>query len=204
MFCLFQRRARRALALEVVLASSLLLAHPELLAAPSEAKDLQSLCSLGSLPEDIRGTLTRRFGEWKVQEPTDLSGSAHDKWAAQTPLSCPGIATGRFQNEKDIAYALLLIPTDRSDPECALLIFTQQPNARGIYGYKLVERAEAGASDTFLLSATTSKYLQGESIWKSHSRPQDSLLLVNAGAKGLEAYLYYWVNETYQRQQINF
>jgi hypothetical protein len=148
--------------------------------------------------------LTRRFGEWKVQEPADLSASARDKWAADSASSCPGIAVGRFQNDKDTAYALLLIPLDRSDPECALIIFTQQAGGRGIYGYKLVERAETGGIDTFVLSTTTSKYLQGDSIWKSHSRPRDSVLVVNAGAKGPEAYVYYWTNDTYLRQQVSY
>ena len=84
-----------------------------------------------------------------------------------------------------------------------MVIFTQQPDAKGIYGYKLVEHGEVGAGDTFLLSTTTSKYLQVDSIWKSRSRPQDSLLLVNVGAKK-EAYVYYWVNDTYQRQAVNY
>jgi hypothetical protein len=203
MFCLSQRRAQRTLALQVVLAFSLLSAYQELLAAPSDAKD-SGLCRLESLPEDIRGTLTRRFGEWQVQEPTGLSASARDRWAAESASLCPGIAVGRFQNEKDTAYALLLVPIDRTDPEFALLVFTQQSNGRGLYGYKLVERGEAGASDTFVLSTTTSKYLQGDSIWKSHSRPRDSLLLVNAGAKGQGVYMYYWANESYQRQQVNY
>jgi hypothetical protein len=203
MFCSSQRRARCALALEVVVASTLLLVHQELLAAPSDPNDLLGQCKLESLPDDIRGTLTRRFGEWKVEEPKDLSRSAGDKWAAESPPSCPGIATGRFQNEKGTAYALLLIPIDRSDPEFAMVVFTQHPDAKGIYGYKLVEHGEAGASDTFLLSTTTSKYLQVDSIWKSRSHPRDSLLLVNAGAKK-EAYVYYWVNDTYQRQAVNY
>ena len=203
MFCLSPCRAQRALALKVVLAFSLLFAHQEVRAAPSDVMD-SALCRLESLPEDIRGTLIRRFGEWKVQEPADLSGSARDRWAAQSPPSCPGISVGRFQNEKDTAYALLLIPLDRSDPECALIVFTQQPNARGIYGYKLVERAETGGSDTFVLSAAISKYLQGDSISKSHSRARDSVLVVNAGPKGLEAYVYYWANDTYQRQLVNY
>jgi hypothetical protein len=203
MFCLSQRRAQRTLALEVVVAFSLLFAHQDLRAAPSDAKD-SGLCKLESLPEDIRGSLSRRFGEWKIQEPSDLSGSARDRWAAENASSCPGIAVGRFQNEKDTAYALLLIPIDRSDPECALVVFTQQPNARGIYGYKLVERAEAGGSDTFVLSTPTSKYLQGDSILKSHSRARDSVLLVNAGAKAQEAHVYYWTNDAYQKEQVNY
>jgi hypothetical protein len=203
MFCLSQRRAQRTLALKVVLAFSLLFAHQEVRAAPSDVMD-SALCRLESLPEDIRATLTRRFGEWKVQDPTELSGSARDRWAAQNPPSCPGIAVGRFQNEKDTAYALLIIPIDRSDPECALIIFTQQPNARGIYGYKLVERAETGGSDTFLLSAATSKYLQGDSILKSRTHARDSVVVVNAGAKGPEAHVYYWANDAYQSQQVNY
>ena len=201
MFCLSQRRAQ--VALNVVLSFSLLSAHQELRAAPSDVKD-SGPCRLESLPEDIRGTLTRRFGEWKVQESTDLSGSARDRWAAESPSSCPGIAVGHLQNEKDTAYALLLIPIDRTDPQYALIVFTQQPNSPGIYGYKIVERAEAGGSDTFLLSTATSRFLQGDSILKSHSRARDSVLVVNAGPKGPEAYLYYWTNDTYQRQQVNY
>jgi hypothetical protein len=177
--------------------------HPQRpAAAGGEVQDIQSLCRLEALPEDIRGSLQRRFSDWKIQGPTDLSGSARERWAAETPMTCPGIAVGHFLTRKDTAYALLLIPVDRSDPECALVIFTQA-SAKGIYSYKVVDNAETGGSDYFILSAPTSKYLQDQSIVKSQSFPADSVLLVAAGAK-TEARVFYWANDAYQKQQANY
>ena len=203
MFYLFHRRASCALALQVVLGSIFLFVPPQwLAAAPGDADDVQGLCRLESLPEDIRGSLTRRFSDWKIQDPTSLSPSARESWAAQKPLTCPGIAAGHFQNAKDPAYALLLIPTDPSDPEFALIVFTQISD-RGLYAYKLVERLEKGGSDSFMLSAPISRYVQDESILKSRSRPGDGVLVVTAGAK-TQAYVYYWASDGYQRQQANY
>jgi hypothetical protein len=199
---LFHRGTRCALALQVVLASSLLFASPHRLAAAGGVDNALSLCTLQSLPEDIRGGLTRHFSEWKILEPTDLSSSARERWAAEKPAACPGMAAGHFQNGKDTAYALLLIPTDRSDPEFALVVFTPVSN-KGLYAYKVVDRLEAGGSDSFMLSAPISKYIQDESILKSRSGPGDSLLVVTAGAT-TAAYVYYWANDSYRRQKANY
>jgi hypothetical protein len=201
MFYLFQRGTRCALALHVILVSSVLLVPPQRLYAAVDGAD-DALCRLESLPEDIRGSLARRFAEWKILAPTDLSSNARERWAGEKPLACPGMAIGHFQNQKDTAYALLLIPTDRSDPEFALVVFTPA-SSRGIYAYKLVDRLEAGGGDSFMLSAPISKYVQDESILKSRSRPGDGMLVVIAGAK-TEAYVYYWTNDSYRRQQANY
>src|SRR5690242_5410897 len=54
--------------------------------------ELLGLCRTDSLPADIRGTLERRFTGWKIQEPTDLGTAARERWAAERPLTCPGVA----------------------------------------------------------------------------------------------------------------
>src|SRR5258708_25676912 len=91
--------ASAARALRVVVLSTLIFAHPRMLAAaPGDADELLGLCRLESLPEDIRGSLQRNFSAWKIQEPTDLSPHARERWASERPLACPGIAAGHFQN----------------------------------------------------------------------------------------------------------
>lgn len=201
---MLRRRMKCAIAVPLILVFGLLAAHPQRLAAaaPGDADGLLRLCLLESLPEDIRGSLQRHFSDWKIQEPAELSRSAHDRWAAEQPTSCPGIAAGHFLNGKDTAYALLLIPTDRTDPESVLVVFTQAA-IKGIYAYKIVERLAAGGSDTFILTTPIAKYLQAESLRKSQLRQPESILLVTAGAK-TEAFVYYWEKDSYQSQPVDY
>lgn len=201
---MLRRRMKYAVALPLILVFGLLASHPQRLAAaaPSDTDVLLRLCMLESLPEDIRGSLQRHFSDWKIQEPAQLSRSAHDRWAAEQPTSCPGIAAGHFVNGKDTAYALLLIPTDLSDPEFVLVIFTQAA-VKGLYAYKIVDRVETGGSDSFILTTPISKYLQAESLRKSQSRQSESILLVTAGAK-TEASVYYWEKDSYQSQRVDY
>src|ERR1700728_2268281 len=78
---------------------------PTLQAAPGEPEELLDLCKLDSLPQDIRGSLSRNFAAWKVLEPADLTARARTRWGSRRPLTCPGIAAGHFQDPKNASYA---------------------------------------------------------------------------------------------------
>src|SRR3984885_15851254 len=82
-------------------------------AAAVDADEALGLCQAETLPKDIRDTLERRFYGWKVQDSSNLLPKARQKWAGITPLACPGIAAGHFEDSHSVAYALLLIPSDR-------------------------------------------------------------------------------------------
>src|SRR4051794_2830511 len=123
-------RGQRALLVRVlsvvVTANLLLCGAPPSTAASAEPDELLKLCRVDGLPQDIRGSLSRNFSAWKVQEPTDLSLRARTRWGAERPLTCPGIAAGHFQDAKNASYALLLIPANHVSSAFKLLIYTQQ------------------------------------------------------------------------------
>ena len=114
-----------------------------------EPEELLDLCKLDALPQDIRGSLSRNFSGWKILEPTDLTARARTRWGSERPLTCPGIATGHFQDAKSASYALLLIPADHSTTAYRLLVFTQQ-SGQQFYGFKALGQADSGASDVYV------------------------------------------------------
>ncbi len=198
------RQAGIACASLLMLGCVLLALAPATGEAQQEASDeLLSLCQVDSLPADIRGSLQRNFGGWKIQEPTDLSPQARSKWASERPLACPGIASGHFQSSRDASYALLLVSADSSSAVFRLLMFTQQAGQK-FYGFKVLQQADSGARDFFVRAVPTSRYSEEQSKWTFRARPNDSLLLVYAAEKAEEADLYVWSNDSYQRVQVTY
>src|SRR5581483_1666720 len=107
--------------------------------AAVDADDALSLCQIDTLPKDIRGTLERRFYGWKVQESMNLLPKARQKWASIAPLACPGIATGHFEDNRSVSYALLLIPSDRAANGYKFVVFTP-PAGQSFYGFKMLDQ----------------------------------------------------------------
>jgi hypothetical protein len=195
-----RRRASFARALCVVLGSNLLLAAAVTLHAATGDPDDLGLCRVDSLPADIRGSLSRNFSTWKIQEPTDLSARARTRWAVERPLTCPGIAAGHFQNAKSASYALLLIPANHSSTTYRLLIFTQQ-SGQQFYGFKAVAQGD-GAGDVFVHTVPTVRFYEATSKWVSRSRASEAVMFVDSAAQ--QANLYIWADESYQQQQVNY
>jgi hypothetical protein len=176
-------------------------AVPTLRAADGDSDELLGLCRLDSLPQDIRGSLSRNFSAWKVLEPTDLSVRARTSWGGERPLTCPGIAAGHFQDPKSASYALLLVPANHSSDAYRLLIFTQQ-SGQQFYGFKAVGEADKGASDVYIATVAINKFFDATSKWVAHSKIADAAMLVDSAATA--AYLYLWSNMSYEREQVNY
>jgi hypothetical protein len=197
----FCRRATLARALRAVLLSNSLFGSCVTLhAATGDPDELLGLCRTDSLPQDIRGSLSRNFSTWKIQEPTDLSPRARARWATERPLACPGIAAGHFQNAKDSSYAVLLIPASHGSDTFKLLIFTQQ-SGQQFYGFKAVGQAD-GASDVFVHAVPTVRFFESTSKWVSHSRVSEAVMFVDSAA--LQAAIYIWADESYQKEPVSY
>ena len=130
-------RATLSRALYVVMGCFLAMSPPSPVHAADQPDELSDLCHIDSLPDDVRGSLSRLFSGWKVQEPNDLSARARTRWGEERPLSCPGIATGHFQDPKSASYALLLIQASHSSAAYKVVIYTQQSGGK-YYGFKAV------------------------------------------------------------------
>jgi hypothetical protein len=169
--------------------------------APKEPEELLSLCRVDSLPQDIRGSLSRYFGDWKVQEPNDLSVRARIRWGEERPLTCPGIAVGHFQNPKNSSYALLLVPANHTSDGYKLVIYAQQSSEQ-YYGFKAVVQEDTGGSDVFACAVPTARFLEATSKWVAHSRVSDAVMLVDSAAS--QSTLYVWSDLAYEHAQVSY
>ena len=174
---------------------------PTLHAAPGEPEELLDLCKLDSLPQDIRGSLSRNFSAWKVLEPADLTARARTRWGSERPLTCPGIAAGHFQDAKSASYALLLIPADHATTAYKLLVFTQQ-SGQQFYGFKALGQTDSGASDVFIKSVPTVRFFEATSKLVAHSHVSEGVMLVDSAAT--QAYLYIYSDMSYDREPVSY
>lgn len=169
-------------------------------AAGAVPDELLGLCRTDALPQDIRGSLSRNFASWKVQEPTDLSLRARTRWGAERPLTCPGIAAGHFQDPKSASYALLLIPANHASSAFKLLIYTQQSGP--YFGFKAVGQQDTGAGDVFIATVPTVRFFESTSKWLAHSKAAEAVMLVDSAAT--ESFVYVWADASYERTQVNY
>jgi len=186
--------------LYLVLGCSLALGPSPNARAADPPDELSDLCHIDSLPDDVRGSLTRLFGSWKIQETADLSARARTRWGEERPLTCPGIAGGHFQDPKSASYALLLIPANHSTSAYKIVIYTQQAGGK-YYGFKAVGQNDSGASDLFIHAVPNSRFFDASSKW-AHTKANEAVMVVDSASN--EAYLYLWDEASYDREQVNF
>ncbi len=197
----YLRRASFRGALCIALSLTLLLGTAPALPAASPPDELLGLCRLETLPKDIRGSLSRNFSAWKIQDPNDLSVRARTRWGEERPLVCPGIAAGHFQDTKDSSYALLLVPINRTSNAFKLLIYTQQ-SGQQYYGFKAVGQADTGGNEVFIAAVPTVRFFESTSKWVARSRVSEAVMLVDSAA--LQSFLYIWSDLAYEREQVNY
>ena len=198
----FSRRAMLVRAFCIFLGCTLLAGLvPTLHAAAGEPEELLDLCKLDALPQDIRGSLSRNFSAWKVLEPADLTARARTRWGSERPLTCPGIASGHFQDAKSASYALLLIPADHSTTAYKVLVFTQQ-SGQQYYGFKALGQTDSGASDVFIKSVPTVRFFEATSKLVAHSHVSEAVMLVDSAAT--QAYLYIYSDMSYDREPVSY
>jgi hypothetical protein len=174
---------------------------PPLHAASGEPDELLDLCKSDSLPQDIRGSLSRNFSAWKILEPADLTARARTRWGSERPLTCPGIAGGHFQDAKNASYALLLIPADHSTTAYKLLVYTQQ-SGHEFYGFKALGQVDSGASDVFVKAVPTVRFFEATSKWVAHSHVSEAVMLVDSAAT--QAALYIYSEMSYEREPVAY
>jgi hypothetical protein len=161
------------------------------------------VCKVESLPAEVQRRLKEEFGSWRVQEPTDLSPRAHERWESEKPLACPGIAMGRFENAKTLSYAVLLIPKDHADTGYKFLVFS--PNA-GQPSYELgaVDSGGGGAANFFIYRIQIGKFFDERSKKKFRVHTSEGILLVDSAEKEYGAEVYFWSVGSYQHQPVDY
>jgi hypothetical protein len=177
--------------------------HASLAAGAVDADDALGLCQVDGIPKDIRGTLERRFYGWKVQESTNLVPKARQKWAAVSPLACPGIATGHFEDSRSVSYALLLVPADNSDNGYKLVVFSA-PSGQSFFGFKMLDQGTLNASTFFIHSVAIERVF--DSGLKKRLRPKagDGVLMGFVDDKASTQNVFFWTGDSYDHAQVDF
>jgi hypothetical protein len=196
-------RARRYVFVLSLLSGLSFFQHASLVPAAVDADDALGLCELETLPKDIRDTLGRRFYGWKVQDSSNLLPKARQKWAGITPLACPGIAAGHFEDSRSVAYALLLIPSDRSADGYRLVVFSA-PSGQSFYGFKMLDQGTINASPLFIHTVTVEKVFDSALKKQFHPKGSEGVLLGATDAKTSTQNVFFWKGDSYDHAQIDF
>jgi hypothetical protein len=172
-------------------------------AAAVDADDALGLCQVDTLPKDIRDTLERRFYGWKVQESSNLLPKARQKWAAISPLACPGIAAGHFEDSRSVSYALLLIPLDRSANAYKFVVFSA-PSGQSFYGFKMLDQGAVNASPYFIHSVAIDRVFDSDLKKRLRPKGSEGILLSFMDDKFTTQNVFFWTNESYDHAQVDF
>jgi hypothetical protein len=177
--------------------------HASFATAAVDADDALGLCQVETIPKDIRDTLERRFYGWRVQDSSNLLPRVRQRWATIAPLACPGIATGHFEESRSVAYALLLVPVDRSANGYKFVVFSAPPG-QSFYGFKMLDQAPLNASSFFIHSVAIERVF--DSATKKQFRPKanDGVVLFYADEKIPTQNVFYWKGDSYDHAQVDY
>ncbi len=172
--------------------------------APANPSEGPALCKLGSLPADIQNRLKWEFGSWKIQEPSNLSARARERWESEKPLQCPGIAAGLFENAKKPSYAVLLVPNGHTGAGYKFLVFSSKAGQPS-HETRVVEQSDgSGAANFFIRRVRISKFFDEHSKKKFQVQTSEGILLVDAAENEYETDVYFWTNGSYQHQPVDY
>jgi hypothetical protein len=178
--------------------------------APSQAS---TLCK--PLPSDIQLQIKQAFDAWEikepwgVQEPGDLSATAHERWKSEKPEECPGIAVGQFTGGTTLSYAVLLVSRDHTEPGYKILVYSPKPGD-STYEVTFVEQeSHAGAANFFIHRVKISRFFDETSRRKLGIDTSEGILLADAvpknnEAKDNETEVYFWKNGSYHSQPVDY
>jgi hypothetical protein len=177
--------------------------HASFASAAIDADDALGLCQVEALPKDIRATLERRFYGWKVQDSTNLLPKARQKWASSTPLGCPGIAAGHYEDSRSVSYALLLVPEDHNASGFKFVVFSA-PSGQSFYGFKMLATGETNASAFFIRAVALERVFDSDLKKKFHPKGSDAVLLAFLDDKAPTQNVYFWTGDSYDHWQMDF
>lgn len=187
----------------VVVILSLVAAAPSAGPSMSQAKqtDASLLCRLDVLPEDFKRAVNTRFSSWKIQEPSNLTPSARERWKSEKPLTCPGIAVGEFETPGKSSYAVLLVPKNNPDSAYKLLIYAPPLPDR----FRTLEEWSQGqAANYFIHAIVIAKVFSKDWIRKLNVTTRDGILAAEAGKNEYGIDVYFWSKGQYQHEPIDY
>jgi hypothetical protein len=168
------------------------------------SKQESSLCGVDSLPAAIQHHLKQEYGSWRVQEVANLSPLAHGRWESEKPLGCPGIAVGYFESAQTLSYAFLLVPAVNAGAGYRFVVFSQQPGQSDYEAKVLGKMDEDGATNCFVRGTPIGKFFDQASKKRFNAHTKDVILLFDSAAKEYEVDVYYWSEDHYRNNPVDY
>jgi len=161
-------------------------------------------CASESLPSEIQHRLAEDYGAWRIQKEEYLSARARGRWESERPLTCPGIAVGRFENTETRSYAVLLVHAQQTDAGYKFLVFSQK-SGEAIYEPRLVDKLDdGGAANYFLHAVPISKFFDEASRKRFQAHTPDGILLIDSAESEYEVDVYFWSAGHYRHEPIDY
>jgi hypothetical protein len=162
------------------------------------------VCKPESVPAAIQSRLNFEFSDWKIENYTDLDKPALERWIAEQPVACPGLAVGRFHESPTSSIALLLIPRTSQVTGYRFLIFTRVPG-KPAYTMESIDVAadERAAPYLFIRKVKLSATYDLPSLRRFKIHAADGIMLAAAGRSEYEIDIYYWSNGKFQYSAID-
>lgn len=165
----------------------------------SKAGKDSALCRVEDLPSTVQDRLKEELGSWKIHEPNRLASRARERWEAEKPLSCPGIAVGQFEGTEN-SYAIALVRQEQSSDAYKLIVVSGASFTR----VTTVEQSKDGASSIFIRGVPMERFFDEESKKKFGVSTRDGILIAVASDKEYETSLYFWVKGGYQKEPVDY
>jgi hypothetical protein len=152
----------------------------------------------------VQDYLLKYDGAWRIQEVKDLAPRAHERWEAEKPLRCPGIASGRFDAAKEFSYAVLLVPVGRGGAGHRLIAFSPVRGSHSYIPKVLGESKDTKSSALFVHTIRIGSFFDPQSKEKFRVQAPSGILFIEADDKAYEADVYFWGSGSYQKQPIDY
>jgi hypothetical protein len=173
------------------------------LLAQSKAADVSEVCQVHALPSFVQNYLLQHEGTWRIQESKDLGPRTRERWKAEKPSQCPGIASGLFDNTKELSYAILLVPVGRDIPGYKLIVFNSEGSKHSYFVRVVDESKDANSTAFFIHTIRIGAFFDPQSKKKFNVQAQEGILLIDAGNREYEADVYFWTAGSYHCQPID-
>jgi hypothetical protein len=174
------------------------------LTPPLAAEVESDACTLTRLPPEMQSHIQANYSSWQVQNISNLSASAKERWQSEKPLDCPGIAVGRFESINQKSYAVLLVHANTLNAGYRLLVFT--PNGSHSRGaFTVIDQSDKiVASNFFIHQIIIGKVFDAEGVKRLRITTKVGILFVDAGVSEYEADVYSWTGDKYRHDPIDY
>jgi hypothetical protein len=173
-------------------------------AAPAVAEGQARACTLNLLPAEMQRQIKNDYSSWRLQDVTNLSANAKERWQSEKPLDCPGIAVGQFETMNQKSYAVLLVPDSKPDAGYRLLVYTPNEN-HSPEALRIIDQSDkSGASNFFVHEIQIAKVFSSEWVKKLRVTTSYGILFVGAGTSEYEADVYFWAGDKYRNEAIDY